>query len=204
MYKLNLGCGGKILRGWENIDRIKLPGVDVVYDLESASVHPLPYGDNSVSVVYMSHVLEHLHAVFPLMEELYRVCCDSAVVVIRVPAFSSDEAWIDPTHVRPWHPRSFLYFSAPKYHSFDYGFRGDFQPTRAVYVVRRDLLNPGAAINLDDLFTSRGLWTELVMYLRVVKPMRVPNPEQLRHGIPEIAVEKHLINIPEHGVVDLY
>lgn len=33
MKRLNLGCGRDIKKGWINLDILKLPGVDVVYDL---------------------------------------------------------------------------------------------------------------------------------------------------------------------------
>ena len=212
--KLNLGCGSKIIEGFVNIDMHKAEGVDLTYDLERSRDVPLPFECNSVSVVYLSHVLEHLKNFFPLMEEIYRVCQTQAVVVVRVPAFNSDEAWIDPTHVRPWHPRSFNYFSQPKYHKFDYGFKADFQPCRAVYVLDELKLKElharstkpgsgGPSIKLDDVFSIRGLWTELVMYLTVHKPARPRSAALLSSAVAEVAINTHLINIPSFGVSDL-
>jgi len=38
--RLNLGCGLQPMDGWVNVDRCDLPGVDLVYDLDSGE--PLP------------------------------------------------------------------------------------------------------------------------------------------------------------------
>lgn len=68
MKKLNLGSGGQILPGWDNLD---IHGAAIHCDLRK----PLPYADNSVSHIFSEHFIEHLDEVdgFNLMRECYRV-----------------------------------------------------------------------------------------------------------------------------------
>jgi predicted SAM-dependent methyltransferase len=61
--RLNLGCGHIPLDGFLNIDRRKLPGVDIV-----AEVDNLPFDNGEVSEIYSAHLIEH----FP-QEQLRRV-----------------------------------------------------------------------------------------------------------------------------------
>jgi predicted SAM-dependent methyltransferase len=55
--KLNIGCGKKILEGYVNLDKIKLPGVDVVQDLNK---YPWEFQDNTFDEIYADNVMEHL------------------------------------------------------------------------------------------------------------------------------------------------
>ena len=52
--KLHLGCGGRILPGYVNIDVQPIRGVDVVAD-----VARLPVADGSVDFIYSCAVIEH-------------------------------------------------------------------------------------------------------------------------------------------------
>ena len=47
--KLNIGCGKKILNGYINLDVVKLPGVDIVHDLNK---YPWPFKDNYFDEIY--------------------------------------------------------------------------------------------------------------------------------------------------------
>jgi hypothetical protein len=100
--RLNLGCGGKKLDGWVNVDKIAAAAPDGVVDLE---VLPWPWPDDSVDEVLLSHVLEHLGArtdvYLGIIKELYRVCRDGTKVKIVVPHPRHDHYLNDPTHVRP-------------------------------------------------------------------------------------------------------
>ena len=71
--KLNVGCGRSHIAGWVNLDSYPMPGVDVVADLEACGTTPLPLADNVVGEFLLSHVLEHIHRVLPMMQELHRV-----------------------------------------------------------------------------------------------------------------------------------
>lgn len=54
VIRLNLACGRCIVPSYVNIDIRDGPGVDLVCD-----VRELPYGDNSVDLIYASHILDH-------------------------------------------------------------------------------------------------------------------------------------------------
>mgnify|MGYP001206309351 CR=1 FL=1 len=99
---LNLGCGNKILPGFVNVDKFNVYEVDIVHDLE---VFPYPFEDNSVDIILLSHVLEHIGQtpdIFNnIIRELYRICKNDAKIEINVPHPRHDDFLADPTHVRP-------------------------------------------------------------------------------------------------------
>ena len=94
-------------------------------------------------------------------------------MIIRVPHGGNDESWIDPTHLRPYFPRSFTYFGQPKYHMFDYGYSGDWE-CQTVYLATP--LAKNAEMNGDEAMNAihyqRNLCTEMVGVLRAIKPAR--------------------------------
>src|SRR5262249_3959699 len=61
--RVNVGCGHITLPEFLNVDRRRLPGVDVV-----AEVNGLPFDPETVAELFSSHLLEH----FPI-EQLERV-----------------------------------------------------------------------------------------------------------------------------------
>lgn len=108
--KLNLGCGSQILPGYCNVDKFGEP--DLKWDLEA---FPWPWPDDSAEEVLLSHVLEHLgqtpNAFLAVMQELYRVCRNGALVRVIVPHPRSDLFLADPTHVRAITPLMLELFS---------------------------------------------------------------------------------------------
>jgi len=82
--KLNLGCGRDIRDGFINIDSFKLKGVDQVLNLGHEK---LPFKDNSIDYVYANHFFEHLNSdeTMFLLDELYRVCRDGAIIEVICP-----------------------------------------------------------------------------------------------------------------------
>jgi len=112
---LDVGCGNLKRRGSLGIDIIPASAVDVLADVTRG----LPFADNSVDGVYMTHFLEHVTALVPLMEEIWRACKPNAWVYIRGPHASCSLAtWKDPTHVRPLSLETFRYFHHHHYYSY--------------------------------------------------------------------------------------
>jgi len=86
MKKINLGCG------WRNFgeDWIHIDGGD--YDhLDSKDIFNLPYKDNSVDLIYASHVLEYfnINEIKPILCEWKRALKTGGILRIAVPDFES-------------------------------------------------------------------------------------------------------------------
>jgi SAM-dependent methyltransferase len=122
--RLNLGCGTDIRKGWVNLDRAQLPGVDVVHDL---SCLPLPFETGEFAVVCAKDVLEHLDYI-PLLREIHRILQAGGCLEIQVPHFTSAGNYIDPTHRRQFSIRTFEFFVAGSEFGRSYYF--DFQFAR--------------------------------------------------------------------------
>jgi SAM-dependent methyltransferase len=176
--RINVGCGRNIIPGWINLDVTALPGVDVVADLENCQTQPLPFPDNFFDEILLSHVLEHIHNCMPLMQELHRIAKPNAVAVIRVPYGSSDDAYEDPTHVRIFFSKSFIYFSQPTYWKADYGYRGDWQiQTLTFKVDRRENKGISDKEILTRISIFRNIVKEMEAKLVAIKPIRAPKKE---------------------------
>ncbi|MEP6939800.1 MAG: methyltransferase domain-containing protein [Rudaea sp.] len=173
--RVNLGCGRNFLEGWVNLDWKALPGVDVVADLNACATTPLPFDDDQVDEFLLSHVIEHVPNTLAMMQELHRIARPGAIACIRVPHGNSDDAWEDPTHVRPYFPGSFGYFSQPYYWRADYGYRGDWLPRDVTLHVPAHLAR-GDSIEVlyERLRMERNLVVEMVATLEAVKPIRAP------------------------------
>jgi SAM-dependent methyltransferase len=173
--KLNVGCGRNSIEGWINLDCIAIPGVDVVADLNTCATTPLPFPDDHFDEFLLSHVIEHIPNILPLMQELYRVAKPGAKALVRVPYGSSDDAFEDPTHVQQYFHGSFGYFTQPYYWRADYGYRGDWQP-EVMQLLVPAATNQGLSPNeiLTKVNTLRNQVTELQVELIAIKPMREP------------------------------
>jgi len=108
MKKLNLGCGPDIKKGYVNLDSVKIPGVDVIHNLNK---FPYPFKDNEFDEVFASHVLEHVDDLVRVMKELKRICKPKARIKIRGPHFACGLAYRDPTHKRFFSYFTFEYFT---------------------------------------------------------------------------------------------
>jgi SAM-dependent methyltransferase len=171
--RLNVGCGRHATPGWINLDSANLPGVDVVADLEQCRTAKLPFEDGEIDEFLLSHVIEHVRDALGLMQELHRIAKPGALAVIRTPYGSSDDAWEDPTHVRPYFLQSFLYFSQPAYWRADYGYRGDWMVRNiALFVDRRIAADSSDEAVLELVRTQRNVVLEMVAFLIAVKPIR--------------------------------
>lgn len=110
--KLDIGCGRRKREGFIGIDIA--PGADA--DVYADPAQTLPFGDDTVSEVWMNHVFEHLENPVRVMDEIWRVCRHGAKVEIRGPHFSSPHLiWGDPTHRRGLSLGTFQYFDGSWY-----------------------------------------------------------------------------------------
>lgn len=105
---LDLGCGNLKIPGAIGVDSVKIPGVDVVHDLNK---FPYPFESSSADVIYANQVLEHLTPPLDkIVEELCRICKPDGVIKIEVPHALSAGAFSDPTHVKFFTYFTFDYF----------------------------------------------------------------------------------------------
>lgn len=99
MLKVNLGAGYKRFAGFVNVDDDILTNPEYVVDLEHDK---LPFEDNSVEEMICHHILEHIgEGYIPLLQEIYRVCTNGAIIDICVPHHTHEVFLNDPTHKRP-------------------------------------------------------------------------------------------------------
>lgn len=97
--KVNLGCGYNKKDGFINIDSDINCSPDYIVDLEKDI---LPFENDSVGYIEAYHILEHIGDGFlHLMQEIYRVCNDGAIIDIIVPHYLHITFAADPTHKRP-------------------------------------------------------------------------------------------------------
>lgn len=108
LKKLNVGCGTDNKQGWINLDSAKLPGVDVIHDIEKL---PLPFHDEELDEILCQDVLEHVDWV-PVLRDLHRILKKGGIITIRVPHFTSKNNFIDPTHRRRFSINTFDFFVA--------------------------------------------------------------------------------------------
>lgn len=101
--KIALGMQNK-LEGFTTVDIIGNP--DIICDLDKQA---LPLNNNVVEYVIAEHVLEHMKDFIGVMKEIHRVCCNGAIVEIRVPY--SYHGFDDPTHVQFFSKGTFKRFT---------------------------------------------------------------------------------------------
>ena len=88
--KLNFGCGGNRLPGWQN------------YDMDVDISKPLPFASGSADYIFAEHVVEHLDCgeVMNFFTECYRVLRSNGTVRVCVPSISkvfmyADDEYLD-------------------------------------------------------------------------------------------------------------
>ena len=85
--KIHLGCGDVDLQGWINIDARNAPHVHI----RTESLNLQEFQENSVSEIYLCHVLEHFsfQEVKDLLSSFHSKMHKGAVLRISVPDFSA-------------------------------------------------------------------------------------------------------------------
>lgn len=120
---LEIGGGHLVQPGWTNLDPVNGDGEWKRYAQDT----PWPTGDDSVSAIRASHVMEHVPAGadrIAVMNEAHRVLKPGGVLEIIVPLLVGTwHAVADPTHVSFWVKESFHYFDGLFAANADYGIR---------------------------------------------------------------------------------
>jgi hypothetical protein len=126
--RLNLGCGQDRLAGFEGIDLVAGPEVDLKFDLLE---YPWPVEDDSVVEIYCSHFIEHIpmeyvdrrgnpvrmsapgarDALLAFFDECHRVLCHDGRMTCIAPSACGDRTVRDPTHRRLITPETYQYLS---------------------------------------------------------------------------------------------
>lgn len=161
--KLNLGCGPTKKEGYIGVDKVELPAVDIVHDLDT---YPYPFESNSVDEVYCSHILEHLDDFNKTMEELWRICKPNALIIIKGPYFKSQYAFRDPTHKHFFTEKSLRYFDDSHVFSHYSSARFEVLETKLIPPLGRRRLIPFKKILNNFLWN---MFDEIEFKLRVSK-----------------------------------
>jgi len=106
---VELGCGKKKKPERITIDKVDLPNVDIVADMEDG-LSFLP--DNSVDEIHCRSVLEHIQNFENLIREIVRVLKRHGRAYVFVPHFSNPYCYSDYTHKRFFGLYTFYYFVA--------------------------------------------------------------------------------------------
>lgn len=82
LKKLNLGCGGKRLEGYVNVDLFQGDGIDEVFEMTN-----IPYADGTISAINSEHSLEHLpfDGVEKALKEWSRVLIEGGELILKIP-----------------------------------------------------------------------------------------------------------------------
>ena len=106
---LSIGCGDDPYPGAVNHDKTKhAPHVDIAHDL---NITPWPWEDASFEVILALDVVEHLSVdVSVWLDECHRILSSEGTLVVRVPHYTHENAFTDPTHRRFFTPRTFDYW----------------------------------------------------------------------------------------------
>ena len=106
---INFGCGKDIIKDAINIDKVKLPGVNKIFDFDK---FPYPIKSDFADEIHCYFVLEHIEDHLSAMNEFFRILKTNGKLYIRVPHGSSCYgAWGEFTHKRGYNINSFDIFS---------------------------------------------------------------------------------------------
>jgi len=111
LIRLELGCGpkDKRIKGFYGLDIDASLEPDIVCNLEEGTI-PLP--SDTVKYIWADYVMEHLSNVLDIMQEIWRVCVNGALVYIGVPEYRWVGAAKDPTHKTQFCKDSYKYWDS--------------------------------------------------------------------------------------------
>ena len=109
--RLDLACGTNKQPGFVGMDVRKLPGVDIVHNLEK---FPYPLPDQCASLIVASHYVEHINPAnfgfVKFMNEIWRLMKPEGQFMVVTPYAGSPGYWQDPTHINGCTETTFRYF----------------------------------------------------------------------------------------------
>jgi hypothetical protein len=163
--KLNLAAGNRIiepLEQWEHHDRwAHRAEIETVHDLRE---YPWPWADDTFDEIVAFDIIEHMQDGMRFIEELWRIAMPDANVIVHTawagPSADARYVWRDPTHVRPYHEESFLYFDAVNGKQW-FGNYGKFY-SRVRFLSRQVRMEPPDNIlfRLQAMKPGSELWTD--------------------------------------------
>ncbi|CAN5760089.1 hypothetical protein BH11PSE7_BH11PSE7_09210 [soil metagenome] len=120
-HKLNIGSGKTWKHDHFNIDIDPTRGADLVFDLN----HAFPYGathdtwrfgkvqlpQGHFDYILAEHVFEHVRELTQCVTTCIEWLADGGLLEVEVPYDLSYGAWQDPTHIRGFNERSWLYYT---------------------------------------------------------------------------------------------
>jgi len=108
---LDIGCGANKQKNFVGLDKRKLPGVDIVHDLEQ---FPYPLPDECCLTIVGSHVVEHIKPwlMLEFMNELWRIMKLGGQLALSMPYAGSGGFWQDPTHCNGCNEVTWQYFDS--------------------------------------------------------------------------------------------
>ncbi len=119
--RLHIGSGKDYMPGWFNVDILEQAQPDALLDLSAplelparidcATVGPVELCADSLSFIYANNVLEHVGDLPRLMTNCLHLLKHGAQMLIEVPYEKALAAWQDPTHVRAFNERSWIYYA---------------------------------------------------------------------------------------------
>lgn len=118
-YIFGAGTRPHIGSDFVNVDRLALPGIDVIHDLDQ---YPYPFVDSSGLHINATHVIEHLADVPKFMDECWRILQPGGTLYLETPhAQDIALSFSDPTHKQHLTEHSFInYFTLEGIERFGY------------------------------------------------------------------------------------
>lgn len=170
--KLNIGSGKRPLKGFLNIDKFKVSGVDKIVDLNK---YPWPFKENQFEEVRAMYVIEMLDNFIKAIEEIHRISKNGAKVVVYSPLFPNMRSAQDPLTKKFMTYNSFDYFS-PDDKGLNYYSKAKFKIMKRIMIFSRNkyLKFLNFLPNIFPKFYVRFLFNifpsnEIIYVLKVVK-----------------------------------
>ncbi len=118
--RLQLGCGLKPLADHLNLDIDPALDPDICFDLnqpmalphriETRRFGPVTLAPGMIDAIIADNVLEHIRELYTAMRTAWELLAPGGIIRAIVPHDLSYGAWQDPTHVRAFNERSWIYF----------------------------------------------------------------------------------------------